>query len=237
MSYIKNNIEFRIVAAKAQEYYKNSQAFMLNEITSGCFGVTTKEILLLQYDSWFQWCIFVEKFCLRNQKLTDDHIGMLVIDAEGREQKNFDIMKANKDVFNPDILSLYEKTHSYLMDYLKIHINSFRNTKAIDSYPKMISGLVGMLNATLFELHEINNMVENVGAIPFVCLDDVSIKYYKNKKISIPAERFKLYQSIRPELSNVILKCYAEEEPEMIIQSCGVGPLQESGANITAINL
>ena len=73
--------------------------------------------------------------------------------------------------------------------------------------------------------------------MPFVCLDDVCIQYYKHKNISIPAERFKLYQKMMPELSNVILKCYAEEEPDEVIRSCGVEPLQSSGANIAAINL
>lgn len=230
MSYIRNNIEFRIVAAKALESFKNSQAFMLNEIDKAKFDITAKEILLLQYDTWFNWCLFAERFCLKHRVLTDDHIGMMLIDATNKDKQTFDIMNTNFDIFDRGVVDLYEKTHGYLFDFFKRKLNSFADKESIEVYPRIIRTLTSMLNATLFELHEINSIVTGT-EFPFVSIDEVGVEYFKENNISIPTERYKLYRELK-DLNDVILKCYVENEDEETITQCGIQPLKESGANV-----
>lgn len=237
MSYFKNNIQFRIVAAKALESYKGNQAFMLNEVTRGEFGTTTKEILLLQYDTWFQWCMFAERFCLRHDVLTDDHIGMLLVDASNREQKNFDIMATNLDAFRPEIVAVYRETHKHLVAFFIMQVNACVGMKSIDAFPRFVSALTHMLNSTLFELDEIDTIMERKNVMPFLCVDDIGVEMFKKHKLSIPAERLRVYQSVRPDISQVIIKCYVEHEPEDVIKACGVIPMSELGATVAAINL
>lgn len=234
ISYIKNNIEFRIVAAKALEAFKNSQAFMLNEVNKSEFGLTAKEILLLQYDTWFQWCLFAERFCLKHKRLTEDHIGMLIIDAITKYQKNFELMRVHSEVFDVEIVRIYEQTHRYLMDFFSDKMNTFIGKESAESYPLMIHSLTGVLNATLFELHEIDSLVRGTD-FPFISLDSVGVEYYKQKQISIPAERYKLYKENFNDLKKIVLKCYVEYEDNELITKCGVTPIEAFGANVTSI--
>ena len=143
-------------------------------------------------------------------------------------------MHTHSEVFEHEVVKLYADTHEYLMNFFTDKMNSYSGKESIEAYPLMISTLTDIMNATLFELHEIDSLVTGT-EFPFISIDKVGIEYFKRHNISIPAERYRLYKQLKDDLSRVVLKCYVEYEDNELIDKCGVKPIEEFGAQVTSI--
>jgi len=66
--YAQNNINFRIVSSHTISKFKEAQAFDFNEINTAeykdKFSKSTREIVLIEYDYWFNFLLEVERYFL-----------------------------------------------------------------------------------------------------------------------------------------------------------------------------
>lgn len=211
-NFIPNNIHLREVSSLCIAKYKNSQAFALSQLSANAkhvFSKSAKEILLLQYDIWFQWLITVETM-LRENIDSEDSIANEVIkisDDYAGEYKM--ILLTNPLVFDEKFSLLWLEVHSLLYVYLQTKIKESTTKDAMTFMVEVTDVLISVMNNTLFELHEID-AVFNREQI-FVSFDDLCLDYdiVMNKNCLL-IDRLKSYSKFR-KFTDVIVKDYSSK--------------------------
>lgn len=239
-TFIKNNIQFRIIASIALESYKHNQAFLLNELCFGTyeFGGTAKEALLLLYDVWFRWTLKVERYCLASGKaLTARDISRLETEAQEAQETVFSIMVSHPKDFDEKFLEVWRGTHKHIDAYILGVIRSQQEKPATEAFPAIVSQLNNYLTSTLYELHEIDSIVQ--GKQPFLSFDELAVRYYEKAGLSIPLERYKVYEELLGIGPDIELKVYvgdkdSKDSQELCDRLC-VKPLEEAGVTLLDI--
>lgn len=232
--YVRNNIYFRIIACKALETYKNTQAFVLGDITNGKhkFSETPRELMLLMFDNWFRYLLFLERFSLsKHEPFTADDIERITIEAQVTIDTITEIALSNTDVFDNRFISIWRQTHKALDEYLFLSIAELAGQTNTNVFPNIVKSLSKCLNASLLELHEIDCLVYKQQM--FVSFDPVCLEYdTKTNKVML-VDRYKIYDRyIHTDLN---VKVYVEENSKELCEQHCIQPLLSAGASIKTV--
>ena len=209
-----NNITLRILGSLCIGKYKESQAFALGELTNTSihtFSQTSREILLLKYDIWFRWLVEVEDVLRRRRtKLPEDRddsarIAEVIMQiSDTLEAEYTSILRSYSETFDPKYVEIWLRVHSYLYKYLRARILALTD-KDVHAFMVTITDLlILVMDNTLFELHEIDNLFN--GGDAFISYDDICEEYCFGGVISpcILTERLKVYKEAFPNISKTL---------------------------------
>lgn len=233
-SYIKNNINFRIVSSNAISQFKSAQAFDFNEISCNGreFSEPTREILLLEYEYWFKWILRVEKlFLLLNvadsavelEKPLVTSIDYLLSDIE-------EVISYYPEQFSHELInyvSIFHQTYlSVLISQIKKHLKS----EVYSAYPQLVNCVSSFLQQIVFILHDYDNNILSKKDNPFLSFTNISINAAELNGYSNLVERAEFFKE-HFNINNFVLKNYSDvTNPESIIKK-----LTDSGINIIDI--
>ncbi len=205
--YTRNNVSFRIVSSKAIAEFKNSQAFMFTQLTEGKykFADTPKELLLLLYDNWFRWIVFLERYCLFTDTFTEHDIKKVCAEGQSVIDDIYRIANTNASIFDAEFIDTWIQTQKAIDEYVFIILEESKGKQNIEVFPQAVTALILMLNSSLFVLHEIDSLL--YAGRQFVSIDKLVIELYNKNKSFLPSERFIVYRS-RSDINELDVKCY-----------------------------
>ena len=157
--YVKNNIKFRINSCKNFINYKTAQAFILKEVLS-CFenseySDTAKEILLFNFDVWFDYICEVEQVLLRNETPTNEVyqiIKNLAFERFNYMEKTFEI---NNNIFDKEFIDFYQKIDRPFINLFDGYLKKFFNEGRDVFFFELTSVIIKWLSHLLYKLHDI----------------------------------------------------------------------------------
>lgn len=178
-SYIKNNIQFRIVSSNAIAKFKAGQAFDFNEITNidSSFASATREVLLLEYEYCFKWIMRVEKLFLM---LTDDEKPIslnktLTTSIEYLFSDIEEVMSFYPELFDTKLIAYVEDYHNSYLEMMWTNITDALNNNVYYAYPKIVNIISTYLQQTMFILHDYDNNTISKKEFAFLSLTDPSV--------------------------------------------------------------
>lgn len=205
--FIRNNICFRSAAAKALEGYYNSKAYLLNEVISSknSCSETTKEVLLLLFNTYNNVLFFAETQLLDKSTVSLDDVESITKELVNKFERICVIFDQNIDIFDSNFIRHWMKIHKQLLFALYHNVKGILNLQPIIAFPMLTESLTDYLNATLFELHELDSLLgSNIvkkrittnDSLPnglILYMDDLSAVYGEATGVGPEMERFLYY--------------------------------------------
>ena len=219
--FFPNSIGFRIHSCKAIEHWKNVQSFQLNQILNGrfYFSQDRREILLLKYDMWSRWLYEVENLCI---ELSGDHTSELIsegdlesfISLSNKTAKKYTDIMLNeyKEHFDLKFVEIWLKTHEYAYEYLKSGIRKCIGLDYINAFTKITNYLIEVMQYTLTEIHELNNIFHAIKTNDdlFLVVTPLALKCKKETDLCLLEKRFCIYKE-NFDIKEIYLKNYTDE--------------------------
>lgn len=227
-----NSIEFRIVSSKAIEKFKNIQSFQLNQLVNGkfYFAQDRREILLLKYDMWSRWLIEVENLFIElhetNDRIRQKDIDVIIALAEKTAEKYTSIIKdEHSGHFEAKFADVWLESHDVAFKYLLEDIRKLQGSYE-RAFREIVDLLSEILQYTLTEIHELNEMFKNPEAKSiFLIASDFCIRFFSETGSCLLAKRCSVYQKYF-NFDAVWFKNYTDHTlpAEVInqVESCGV---------------
>lgn len=210
----ENNIQFRVISSKLMERYKSSQSFVLSEMIHGeyRFSKTSREIALLLLDVAFNWIIMLENYIIRDSGKTFGPKSVKYALATMQEMDNYrvNIMFKNEDIFDKKIAEPWNENHTRKMTYLRDIVVEAEGFSDIEAFAMIVNLIIEMADTIKFELYEIDYLA-NGGRKPFLCLTDLSVVMFHERKILPMINRAKIYKKYFNTGNEFILKNYSQE--------------------------
>ena len=211
--FIPNNLKLRELSSRCIAKYKESQAFALSELSNNprhSFSTTAKEVLLLNYDTWFIWLVEVEDVLRRHEG--GDSVAKIIMQVSDHlEEEYSNILREYKEVFNEEFILVWLDAHKFMYAYLREKIKTL-TSKSLPEFMLIVTDtLISVMDNTLFELHEIDNLF--LGNTIFLSFDDICIDYQKvvGDNHCILGKRLEVYAKYFKELpKEVIIKDYSK---------------------------
>lgn len=232
-SFNENNIQFRIHSSRSLETYKHFQSFNLNELVNGKFKFrkTSKEILLLKYDMWYRWLMRIEGYIVAHnaQTISKENIEQFINYSDSTNQLYSYIMSDHPEYFATCFTEKWKVVHSYLYEFLLTRLREMNGLSSVDFFAEASGVLTDVMNATVFELAELECMVflndvkindkpsnENLHEILeedksnafFLIFNDICFEYDKTMSACLLSVRLDLYKKWFPSLDTIYLKNY-----------------------------
>ena len=207
MEFVRNNIRYRSAASKALEGYYNAKAFILNELISpkNDFGETPKELMLLLFNSHADWLHFAEHQLLDKDTLTQDDVRVLC-DEHGRLMAAiWTIIDDRPEVFDRRFIQHWRTIHAPALAMFYTELESIIGITQIIAFPLLTSCLEEHLNATLFELYELDTLLgsditrerlstnQSCRDRLILFIDDTRLRYREHTNTSPEMDRFLYY--------------------------------------------
>ena len=221
--YIPNNLEFRMYSAKAREDYSNAQSFALGQLLANKahkFSPTAKELLLLKYDVWLQWLLQCEKY-LREVKTFDKETRKILIIGSGKIQRAYvETIKNNPKYFVVKYSEVWLKVHSNLYALLTQTILEYEAKSIIDLITKIGSILVETMDATLYELQELDCVMYSDKKEPCISVSEACFNWHEvfPDRCAV-VERLKQYEKIVGKIDTIGIKVYTDRDIGNIIKN------------------
>ena len=216
--YVKNNTSFRIATSEIQERYKKMQNFMLSEMSTGSnvFPEDVREIYLLKLDLWFYFLCIIERDWLNNpfEALDQNRLNEVLSVCSDISGKYNEVMHNNPENFNKSVLDPWSEVHYGLYEYLISKINKVSGMNMQDAYIYIGDNLIDVLKATLYELHEINillNLYSERLAGPgeaVLLFSDICPSYFDETGKCLIGERYSVYKKYF-DLNEIIVRDYS----------------------------
>jgi hypothetical protein len=233
--YVKNNIYFRAISSHCIERFKNSQAALLTNVIDKKkynFNETAIELLNISFDQWFRWLTVVEKFFLEASRIGVSELNYIISLADRRLETIEILVLSHPDVFDPKFVKIWFEVHNKLHEFFKVRIDNLITKDTEAKRPELIlpfitNNLIQILNNTLFELHEIDNLIYNKG-LPFVSFEEMCIEYASIYGHCILKDRLNIYNNNGFNIKEIYIKNYydgIEEIPNYIyteLKSIGI---------------
>lgn len=211
--YLPNNLQYRIISAKGLEAYKHSQAVTLNQLDDAGvhhFSRTAKEILLLKYDMWFDWLLQVEHDLRERQEFDLSARKTFTLSGDIVERRYISIMLTHPENFDQTYAKSWAHVHAGVYDFLKESIHQYDAISITDLFTHISHVLITVMSATLFELHELDNIFYS-DEKPFLSVSPICFDYHKMfPDRCLLAERIMEYSTIRPIGKRVTIKNYTD---------------------------
>jgi hypothetical protein len=214
--YVKNNIYFRAVSSHCIERFKNSQAVLLTNVIDKekyNFNSTAVELLNASFDQWFRWLTVVEKFFLETKRIGRPELQYIANLGDRRFETIEIIVLSHPDVFDPKFSEIWLDAHTSLHEFFTKRIINLVSedddpVRPETVLPDITKNLIQILNNTLFELHEIDNLLYSK-EMPFLSYEDLCTDYKEQYGHCILKNRVIIYKKYF-DLSEVYIKNYYE---------------------------
>lgn len=230
MNFVKNNIRFRSVAAKALEYFYNSKAFMLNDLIleRNQFSEVARETLLLLFNGYSRFVNELESMMLNRYIMDSSDINQIVGHLESIHQTNCNVFDGHYNLFDPQFIRAWQKTHSQNQNALILRVKGILNLTQMEAYPSIVNSIVYALQATLYELYELDCLLgSNFVTKRCTCnrsntnklvayVDDYALDYYSATGTFLLHERIQQYLGMVCEPFPLTIKNYSSETVSML---------------------
>lgn len=216
--YIKNNTDFRIATSEILVRYKKMQGFMLNDMTTGrnTFPEDVREIYLLKLDLWFYFLLTLEREWLsdRFEVVNKGKVEEIIDLSNTVADKYREIIDTNDKDFCSTTKKIWLEVHETLYDYLLVQFEATEGMDMCDAYSYIGSNLVEVMQATLYELHEINilndryfskHKEDNECVLIFT---DICPKYRETLGKCLIGKRYKVYKKYF-DINTMIVRDYS----------------------------
>ncbi len=174
--YIVNNIDFRVTSSRMLSEYKNTQNFVLMEVSSGQypFSRTSKEMILLYSDSVFKMLMLFERAIVLSgsgtiSKRTASNIEKILSE---RVLYMESVVKIHNELFDDRYVKVWKDVHFPIGSLIHKMIENSTDSTAKDFFTSISMILIETLDKMRFELYEIDYLVNN-GANPFLIVTDL----------------------------------------------------------------
>lgn len=223
MAFAFNNIKYRSVTSKALEWYYNSKAFILNELSDSRndFSRGARELLLMMLNNYKEWTDFSERYLLDKKIVSEADIDLLIQKLDAISESNITIFESHTEVFPPELVKLWKKNRNTIRDFFIEEAK--RECIGVDhlvAYPFLINTLLSALLSTMYMLYEIDCLLGCellIDAKPIttnrsnpnrliVLIDDDSIHSAQAIGVFSPYERLKSYAHYVVPNSPVLIK-------------------------------
>jgi hypothetical protein len=158
MTFVRNNISYRSACAKALEGFFCAKAFQLNQIisTRNAFSETPKEVLLLMFNTHNRALFFVETLLLDKKTVTLEDVNAIIGELKSQFQEMSDIFDQNINVFDSNFIRHWMQIHKQLLYFLYSGVESVMHSNPMLAFSMITQTMIDYLNATLFELYELD---------------------------------------------------------------------------------
>ena len=221
--YIPNNLEFRMYSAKAREEYSNAQAFALGQLLTNKahkFSPTAKELLLLKYDMWLQWLLQCEDY-LRETKTFDRNTREILVQGSGKIQRKYiDTIRNNPKYFNTKYIDTWIEVHKNLYLVLTKTILDYEAKSIIDLITKVGTTLIETMDATLYELQELDCVLYSDKKEPCISVSEACFNWHKlfPDRCAV-VERLQKYEKIVGKIDTIGIKVYTDRDISNIVKN------------------
>lgn len=199
--FFPNSIQFRIVSSKGIEKFKNIQSFQLNQLINGkfFFSQDRREILLLKYDMWSRWLVEIENMFIElhdsHETISSDEIKHVINLAKKTcEVYESIIQKEHSHHFDGDLAEIWLQCHRHAFEFMIEEISKFSGTFE-DVFTSLVDLLCETLQYTLYEIHELNEILKNPEAKEiFIIANKLACRYKKVNNESLTVKRLNIYK-------------------------------------------
>lgn len=237
MTFVRNNIRYRSAASKALEGYYNSKAFILNELISrkNGFSETAKEILLLLLNKHADWLAYSEQLLLDKNSVSNEDARLMCASLQKVAQEVDAIFAEHDEVFDADFIQHWIKIRQPSVVTLCDSVMQAEGMTQIIAFPYATECLIEYLNATLFELYELDcllgsNLVKQQQSSNctqpeklILCVDDMASRYHSLTGSRAELERFNYYVDVVIDMSkdfSVELRDYSNQAENSLPDHC-----------------
>lgn len=158
MAFVSNNIKYRSTTAKALEWYYNTKAFILNELSDSRndFSKGARELLLMLLNNYKEWTDFTEQYLLDKKIVAKQDVDVVVANLQRIESVNLTVFDLHTEVFPPELLKLWKTAGESTSHYLYNRIQKAAGMDHLEAYPYLINCLLSSLQSTMYTLYEID---------------------------------------------------------------------------------
>lgn len=202
MSYVQNNIGFRVVSSKNLENFYKFKSSVLFELDNerNKFSGVAKEIMLLFLHKYSTWCTTVEALLI-NRHVIDESDIQIILQRYGEiVEENRQTFRIYSPVFDPEFVYVWRKNHKHVQYFFKDRVRATAGLKNTEAYPLIIDALVQALDSTKYELYEVDCLLGSD---------------YVNKCVTTN-ETLKANANLSMYVSNDILQYYYERDVNLI---------------------
>lgn len=205
--FVRNNIQYRLIASKAIEGYYRSKAFILNELISpqNNFGSSAREIMLLLFNIHSESLVVIENTLLESHTVGAAESSAIHSEINRRFREVGRVFDQHMDVFDNNFIRPWLKIHK------QVHMGFYEQLKCLAgmdrdlAFPYVTECIRIYLNAILFELYELDCLlgstlvkrtVSTNNSNPdtlILFVDDLTKEYGEISKIDPEMERLKYY--------------------------------------------
>ncbi len=235
---IKNHLNYRITASKCVERFRNLQAFSLNEVQNNyvySFNEVSKSSIVLQFDIWNTWVVFLEKRLLElDDCLVNDSVYAAIKHTAREKYRRYVETLQTSDLFPHEFSHVHIKTNGVMFDRFTKNLEKVKNKTAIDAIVFLVKKLEAFLESSLFELQEVDYLVFKSSSddnSPFISIDQQDLNDANNNKEISTVKRISIYRQMF-KLKNVIVKSYIEGPCNL---DKVLEPIIEMGVNIEQV--
>lgn len=204
MAFVPNNIRFRSVTSKALEQFYNAKSYILNELITekNQFSEVSRELLLLQFNSYTQWATDTE-YMLLNCKIVDAiYVEALIADIDKIARYHEQIYDIHTYLFAPEFVSKWKNTS------IEAFKNAMLKLEGMDhmvAFPTLMGYLTQYLQTCMYELYELDCLLGSAAICStnksnchqiLLYVDDFVLDYEAETSVFLCAERLRRYTEI-----------------------------------------
>lgn len=235
MLYIENNLSFRTVASLALERFKNNQSFVMKELMHNSadytFSKASIESLLLMYDIYFKYILFMEGFFLRVDVITDMVEKTLCYEHSRVYEQIRRVMSTNLGIYSQEFVKIFMSVEDEIFFIIQERIT--KSCQEDKDRVAVFSGvsylIISVLNSSLTYVHEIDNIIK--GNVPFICVGDIECSYKITEHFFVE-RRLLLYREFLNIGNDIIIKDYSNDEACLSVCK---EQLEKSGYHVVSV--
>jgi len=226
--YKPNNIEYRIITSKWLGVFKLKQSETLSEIIYNApnhqFSPLAKEVVLLKYNLWFIFILWLENFLLRvHTQEEENQLSVKEIEEIKQKVKTKAVQIKNQYT---NIINRYIKINKWDKKYFDLWLEYHKDVEkflfefiitkyfsnSTNYFVALVSKLINILNLTLFEVYELDNALIVKDKFPVVYVDDMLLEI--DSTLNILKRRIKLLEEngVKFSRDKIIIKSYIKND-------------------------
>lgn len=233
MSYVPNNVEFRIVSSRAIAQFKTDQAFDFNELVNNpafCFSHASREILLLNYEMWFKLVMKLERLMIRRDStrpIGEELVKYILTMVEDTLHGITDVMDVHEATFNAAAKQIVRRTNAQFVHYINRQVASCEGHTIYVAFPTIVNSISNALHNLLFQLHEIEHLL-NGGRPAFISYTSECADIYAHLGERVLHHRGAIYRELFG-VTDFVIKNYSHDA---VPQEC-IDCLRDLGVSVT----
>jgi len=207
--YIPNNIGFRVSSSFAFSSFKLEQAVLLKRIKENTLlQELGQEILLFNFDIWFDFLVKLEQYFLVNhhlKKMDSEYIGDLLDQMDQYCIKT--LLSNTKEQKEREYIQLWHQAHSVLFQVAHNYITS--HLLALEDFKHIVNLISRITREIFYEAEELDHLFNNGEII--LNITPLAEDVYKRFQVLTILHRSHLYKNYT-QSNEIILQNYASPQ-------------------------